>query len=170
MGNWVFEEAERERYWLPAMSNVVEPIPGRWPVNYCMGEPNAAVGRLLLKRLGKINEHRRDQARRLMSGLADYPELVFQTVPDGCEHVYYLMPACYRGEAYGKTRDDLIQTLSDRYKVKCLVHYWPLNRTDLFHKFGFEAANVPETDRFSMVDRYVAGINRRHRRAHPSGT
>ena len=35
-----------------------------------------------------------------------------------------------------------------QYKIKCVVHYWPLNRTELFRKFGFEVANVPEADRY----------------------
>ena len=124
MGNWPFE-GQREHYWQPTMSDVVEPIPGRWPFNFCMGEPNAAVGRLLIQRLDQINEQRREQARRFISGLRDYPELVFQTVPEGCEHVRHLMPARYEGQPYRKTRDDLIGILYNQYKIKCVVHYWP---------------------------------------------
>ncbi len=146
MGNWPFEE-EREHYWLPAMGNIVEPVPGRWPVNYCMGEPNAAVGRLLLKRIDQINDQRRLQASRFTKALADYPELVFQHVPDDCEHVYHLLPARYDG-ANGKTRDDLIQVMSTEYNLKAIVQYWPLNRSELFTAFGFSDANVPETDRY----------------------
>jgi len=147
MGNWPFEE-QGDRYWQPAMGNLVEPVPGRWPVNYCMGEPNAAVGRLLIKRLDAINEQRRRQARRFIAALAEYPELVFQAVPDGCEHAYHLMSARYDGRAYGKTRDDLIETLFTKYHVKPVVQYWPLYRSELFGKFGFGQADVPEADRF----------------------
>ncbi len=147
MGNWPIE-GERDRYWVPAMADLVEPIPGRWPVNYCMGEPNAAVGRMLIKRLDAINAQRREQAARFMNYFADYPELSFQAVPDGCEHAYHLMNARYDGEAYGKTNDDLIDCLYNKYKIKAIVQYWPLNRSDLFKKFGFDDAVVPETDRF----------------------
>ena len=147
MGNWPFE-GKRDRYWQPAMGNIVEPLPGRWPFNYCMGEPNCAVGRLLLKRLDAINAQRQDQARRFMSALSAYPELSFQSVPEGCEHVYHLMPARYDGEAYGKTRDDLVEVLFKRYGLKCLVHYWPLYHTELFRNLGWGQANVPETDRY----------------------
>ena len=151
MGNWPFE-GQRDRYWVPAMGNVVEPIPGRWPYNFCMGEPNCAVGRLLVKRLDEINAQRRRQADRFIGALADCPELSFQTVPDGCEHVYHLMSARYDAPA-GRHRDDLIQLLFDEYRVKCIVQYWPLNRTELFGRLGFDEANVPETDRFfdSMI-------------------
>lgn len=147
MGNWPFE-GERDRYWLPAMGNLVEPVPGLWPFNFCMGEPNAAVGRLLLKRLDRINEQRQHQAQRFMAALADFPELVFQSVPEGCEHVYHLMSARYDGQQFGKTRDDLIDLIHRKYRMKCLVQYWPLCRSELFRKLGQAAADVPETDRF----------------------
>jgi len=152
MGNWPFH-GERERYWVPAMGDVVEPIPGRWPHNFCMGEPNCAVGRLLLKRLDRINAQRRRQADRFRQALADVPELSFQAVPAGCEHVYHLMAARYDPGPSGHHRDDLIQLLVSKYNLKSIVQYWPLNRTELFGEFGFAEAEVPETDRFfdSMI-------------------
>ncbi len=146
MGNWSFE-GQRERYWVPAMGDVVEPIPGRWPHNFCMGEPNCAVGRLLLKRLDEVNDQRRRQADRFKRALTDCPELSFQAIPDGCDHVFHLMAARYDGQA-GRGRDDLIQRLFEKYQLKCIVQYWPLYRTELFDRLGFGEANVPESDRF----------------------
>jgi dTDP-4-amino-4,6-dideoxygalactose transaminase len=150
MGNWPFA-GDRQRYWKPAMSNLVEPLPGHWPFNFCMGEPNAAVGRLLLKRLDAINEQRRRQARRLMTALADCPELVFQAVPEGCEHVYHLLAARFDGggnDDSSKARDDLIELLFTKYQLKLIVQYWPLYRSELFRNFGLGQARVPEADRF----------------------
>lgn len=147
MGNWPFEE-KRERYWLPAMGNVVQPMPGHWPHNFCLGEPNSAVGRMLIKRLDALNQQRRDQADRFRGYFKDFPELVFQSVPDGYEHAYHLMSARYDGQKFGKTRDDLMELLHSKYNVKMLIQYWPLNRTDLYQQFGFGQASVPESDRF----------------------
>lgn len=146
MGVWPFER-QREHYWLPAMNDVVEPISGRWPCNYCMGEPNAAVGRLLIRRLDAINQQRREQARRFIDALAGYPELSFQGIPAGREHAYHLLSARYDGPR-GHTRDDLINLLYHKYQLKAIIQYWPLNRTELFGKFGFQPADVPHTDRF----------------------
>ena len=147
MGNWPFA-GERKRYWEPAMNNLVEPIPGRWPANYCMGEPNAAIGRMLLKRLDDINLNRQEQAGRFINALADYPELSFQAIPNSCEHVYHLMAARYDGGTGGKSRDDLMELLYDKYRVKTLVQYWPLYRSELFQNLGLGEAKVPEADRF----------------------
>jgi dTDP-4-amino-4,6-dideoxygalactose transaminase len=148
MGNWDFER-DRARYWIPAMGNLVEPMPGQWPFNFCMGEPNCAVARSLVRRLDAINAQRQDQAGRFMNALADSPELVFQTVPEGCEHVYHLMAARYDGHS----RDDLMALLYEEFNLKCIVQYWPLYRSELFRNHGFGAALVPETDRYydSMV-------------------
>ena len=147
MGIWAWE-GKRERDWVPAGNNLVEPIPGRWPVNYCMGEPNAAVGRMMLGRLDAISPQRRHQATRFMAALSDYPELRFQHVPDDCEHVYHLMSARYDGQPYGCDRDDLIALARGKYQLNLIVQYWPLNRAELFQKFGFGEADAPESDRF----------------------
>jgi len=147
LGIWAWQ-AQRPKDWVPAGNNLVEPIPGRWPVNYCMGEPNAAVGRMMLRRLDAINEQRRHQAARFMGRLLDYPELSFQHVPDDCLHVYHLMAARYDGQPYGRHRDDLMILLREKYQLKCIVQYWPLNRAELFERFGFGQADVPQTDRF----------------------
>ena len=146
MGNWPFEE-ERKRYWVPAMGNVAPPMADQWPYNFCLGEPNAAVGRSLIKRVDSINEQRRKQAARILAALTDCPQLQFQKVPDDREHAYHLLAARYDAPA-GTTRDDLIQHLLDRYQLKTIVQYWPLHRTPLFQQFGFDRAEVPESDRW----------------------
>ena len=148
MGNWPFE-GEREKDWIPAGGNIVQPYEGRWPVNFCMNVPAAVVGRLMLKRLDAINNQRRHQARRLMDGLRDYPEVDFQHVPSDCEHVYHLLSARYDGN----DRDGLMRLMREKYKVQLIVQYWPLYRTELFSKFGLGNANVPVTDHFydSMI-------------------
>ena len=152
MGNWPFEH-EREKDWDPAGNDVVQPLANRWPGNYCLPEALAAVGTELLKRLDAINAQRRAQAARFIGALQDYPELDFQHVPDGCEHAYHLVAARYDGEAYGKSRDDLLALLRSKYHLKCIVQYWPLHHTDLFDRFGFGQADVPQTDRYysSMI-------------------
>lgn len=141
-------EGERPRYWVPAMSNVDFDIDGLWPYNFCIGEPQCALGAKLLDRLDQMNQERQDRAQRFIAALADFPELVFQKQPEGCGHVWHLMAARYDGQAYGKTRDDLIEALSFGQGVRTVVQYYPLYRYPMFEKAGFGEANCPETDRF----------------------
>src|SRR5262249_27562303 len=106
MGIWSWD-GERAKDWVPAGQNPVDAVPGPWPVNQCMGEANAAVGRHMLRRLDRIHRQRRHQAAHFRAALKDYPELAFQLVPRECEHAYHLMAARYDGAAaYGKHRDD----------------------------------------------------------------
>lgn len=141
-------DGERPRYWVPAMSNVDFDIDGLWPYNFCLGEPQCALGSKLLDRLDQMNGERQARAQRFIAALADFPELVFQQVPEGCGHVWHLMAARYDGQAYGKTRDDLIELLSFGLGVRTVVQYYPLYRYPMFQKAGFGEANCPETDRF----------------------
>jgi dTDP-4-amino-4,6-dideoxygalactose transaminase len=141
-------EGERPRYWVPAMSNVDFDIDGLWPYNFCLGEVQCALGTKLLDRLDQMNAERKARAERFIAAMADFPELVLQRTPDGCGHVWHLLAARYDGQAFGKTRDDLIETLAFGLGVRVVVQYYPLYRYPMFQKAGFGEADCPETDRF----------------------
>jgi dTDP-4-amino-4,6-dideoxygalactose transaminase len=57
------------------------------------------------------------------------------------------MPVRYDGMPFGKTRDDLLEMLN-KYNLKAIVQYWPLNRSSLFKTFGWGQADVPVTDHY----------------------
>ena len=42
----------------------------------------------------------------------------------------------------------LMALLHEKYQLKCIVQYWPLNRAELFQRFGFGEAEVPHTNHF----------------------
>jgi dTDP-4-amino-4,6-dideoxygalactose transaminase len=143
MGNWPFERP-RKKYWAPAMGNLITPLPGVWPVNYCLGEIQCAVGRLALRRLDAVNQNRRAQAAKVRSALADCPELAFQKVAEPRAHAYHLLAA----RVDGIPRDDLIELLWKKYEVQCIVQYIPLFRSPLFKSFGLGKANCPNSEAF----------------------
>jgi dTDP-4-amino-4,6-dideoxygalactose transaminase len=141
-------EGERQRYWLPAMSNVDFDIDGVWPVKACLGEPQCAAGTMLLKRVDAVNERRRARARHMIEALAGYDEIAFQATPDDCENVYYCLPARYDGPGNGRGRDDFMARMAFHHRVRMAVQYYPLYRYPIFQKAGFGDAACPETDRF----------------------
>ena len=55
---------ERDRYWVPAMSNVDLDIDGVWPNNFCLGEAQCALGSELLKTLDESNDILIAQAKK----------------------------------------------------------------------------------------------------------
>jgi perosamine synthetase len=143
----------QEKYWLPAMTNVVEALPGRLPYNFALGEIQAFAGTLLLERLDAINAIRRLHARKIVSALSEHTQLSFQRIPDDCRSAVHLLPARFE-ETGGATRDDLIELLYDEYGIKCVIQYCPLYRYELFRNNGyFDDGSCPETNRFfdSMI-------------------
>jgi perosamine synthetase len=141
-------EGDRKRYWVPAMSNVDFDIAEEWPYKFSLGEVQCALGTNLLKRLDQISEQRIKQAQKIMTALESYPEVSFQSIPEGSSHVYHLLSLRYDGQKYGKTRDDLIEWLAFEYRIKAIVQYYPLYRYPMFIKAGFGEAHCPNTDAF----------------------
>ncbi len=142
-------EGVRDRYWVPAMVNVDQtPLPGVWPMNYCMGEVQCGLATQLLKRVPSLSEKRVQRALTLRAALQDFPELVFQRIPSSQTSVGHLMPMRYDGSKTGKTNHDFIQRIYSHYGIKAIVQYYPLNRYPLFQKFGFGNADCPNTDFF----------------------
>ena len=139
-------EEPRDRYWIPAMTNVDLDLDGVWPYNFCIGEVQCALGAKLLDRLDQINADRRARFIRIREALSDCPELQFQRVDDERESAFYLLPAQYNHST--ATRDDLIELLALEYRVKCVVQYYPLYRYPMFQRAGFGEANCPNSDTF----------------------
>ncbi len=140
----------REQYWIPTMSDVDLDLDGVWPFNYCLGEPQCAVGSNILKRIDEMTKLRQERASKFINAVKDYPELCFQKVSKDFTHVRHLFPAKYDGKALGKgkTRDDFIKIMAYKHKVKVIVQYYPLYRYPLFKKMGIGKANCPNTDEF----------------------
>jgi dTDP-4-amino-4,6-dideoxygalactose transaminase len=146
IGSRPFEN--QEKYWKPAMGNIVEVISGELPYNFALAEIPAFAGNLILKRIDTINENRKLFRDRIASALEGYEELVFQKIPENCKSAFHLLPARYNGGKYGKNRDDLIDYLYIHHGIKCAVQYYPLYRYELFQNNGYYERTCPKSDEF----------------------
>jgi len=138
----------RERYWVPAMGNVDFDVDGLWPYNFCIGEVQCALGTMVLKRTDKLIGQRVSRMKKFIAAVKDYPELIFQRIPDGQTTTAHLLPAKYNGKKYCKTNHDFIGMMFKEYGVKVIVQYYPLSRYPMFQKAGFGKADCPATDDF----------------------
>ena len=84
------------------------------------------------------------RAERFRDALKNYPEIVFQTTPEGQDNVHYCFPARLKGGI----RDAFMERMAFHHQVKMVVQYYPLNRYPMFRKAGFGEANCPNTDAF----------------------
>jgi len=137
---------ERERYWVPAMSNVELDMTGVWPYNYSIGEAQCALGSELLKTLDQENDLLIAQAAKLRKALADVPEISTIKIPEGYRNVFHQFVMHFDGSRFGKDRDDLIDFLSGEAGIRAIVQYYPLYRYPLFQKMGFGEHDTPRLE------------------------
>ena len=137
---------ERERYWVPAMSNVDIDLENIWPNNFSIGEAQCALGIELLKTLDQNNDILIAQAAYLRAALADIPEIAIAKVPDGYRHIYHQFVLHFDGSAFGKNRNDLLDFLTSEAGIRAIVQYHPLFRYPLFQKLGAGEKNCPVLD------------------------
>ncbi len=133
----------RERYWVPAMSNVDMDIEGFWPNNFCIGEVQCALGSEELKTLSANTDRIIAQNDRLRELLKDVPEISFNKIPAGYRHVRHQYVQHFDGSAVGKNRDDLLDLLTTKYGIRSIVQYYPLYRYPLFQKLGCGEHDCP---------------------------
>ncbi len=133
----------RERYWVPAMSNVDLDIEGFWPNNFCIGEAQCALGSVELKSLRKFTDTIIAQNDKLRDLLKDVPEITFNKIPEGYRHVRHQYIQHFDGSAFGKDRNDLLDLLTTKYGIRSIVQYYPLYRYPLFEKLGQGEQDCP---------------------------
>ena len=134
---------ERERFWVPAMSDVDIDIDGVWPNNFSIGEAQCAVGSAALRQLDGINDTLIAQAEKIKAGLADTPEIEVATIPEGFRHVFHTFVMHFDGSKFDKNRDDLMDLLINEYGIRAIVQYYPLYRYPLFQKLGAGEHDCP---------------------------
>ena len=136
----------QDDYWKPSMSNVDYPeFDGHFlePNNFCLGEPQCAVGTLILDRVDEVNTLKRNRAIQFIDSVSEIDELLFHRVDDE-RHNYQHLIAYVKG---GK-RDKFIRKMATEKRIQCVVQYYPLHRYPYYVKHGFGDAYCPNTEDF----------------------
>jgi len=140
--------AGRERYWVPAMTNVDIDLADVWPNNFSIGEAQCALGSELLKTLDQSNDTTIAQANKLRAALADVPELKFIKIPEGYRNIFHQFVLHFDGSAFGKNRNDLLDFLTTEAGIRAIVQYYPLYRYPLFQKLGAGEQDCPALEKW----------------------
>lgn len=146
---------EQDSYWLPAMSNIVDAIPGEIPLNYSMTQIAAFSGNLVLKRLGETILNRKSNFDKIKEKLQDIQILNFQKTTINSTNAHHLLPIRINHPDSKLMRDTILKELYETYSIKCVIQYYPLYNYELFIKNGYEKENCkcPSSDSFydSMI-------------------
>ena len=138
---------KRKQYWLPAMGNLDLDIKNQWPFKFTLSEVQCGAGIVMLRKLDSLNKIRIQRAKKIINSLKNFKELNFNEEFKGTRHVYHLLSAYYK-PFKNINRDDLIELLYRKFKIKCAVQYYPLYRYDLFKKMGIKKINCKNTEHF----------------------
>ena len=143
-GHSAFENSKQ--YWKPAMSNVDFPKYNGIelePNNFCLGEPQCALGAKIIDRIDDVNDSKRERAIQFIDSLADFNLLNFHRV-DNSRHNYQHLVA----EVKNNKRDLFIENMAYEMGVQCITQYYPLHRYPYYIKHGYGKADCPNTDQF----------------------
>ncbi|HRI87775.1 MAG TPA: DegT/DnrJ/EryC1/StrS family aminotransferase [Candidatus Hydrogenedentes bacterium] len=111
--------------------------------NFRMTDMQAAVGRIQLQKLDKMNQRRVEIAARISAGLHGVPGLTLPTTIADTTHVYHLYPLRIDAAAFGIGKDDFIATMANVHGIKVGTHYIPLHWCTAFKNRGYVRGQFP---------------------------
>jgi len=129
-------------YWLPYHYDVVD-IRGQVGNNFRMNEVQAAVGRVQLKKLHRLNQKRIEIGRYLNAGLADVEGIATTYEDPNCKHVYHLYSLLFDEDLLGASKDDFIRILYREEGVQPIMHYRPSYFFTIYRERGYKPGLCP---------------------------
>jgi len=115
--------------------------------NFRMSELQAAVGRVQLTKLDRLNEGRREIARRLDEGLRNIPGISLQVEQPYAYHIYHLYTFFYHPEVVGASKDDFIRYMEQEEGVQIAIRYFPVHLLAEFRALGFKYGDCPVAEK-----------------------
>ncbi len=116
--------------------------------NYRMTSFQAAIGRVQLRKLDKLNEIRRSNAQYLSSLLKDVDGIELPAELPWAKHVYHL----YAVKILRANRDCVAKCMKEK-GIEVGIHYpIPINKQPLFRKLGYGNECMPNSDKLSRVE------------------
>jgi perosamine synthetase len=114
--------------------------------SYRMSTPQAAVGRVQLKKLDKHIALREAIADRYHEVIDASELLQSLSILPGCQNSWYLFPFFVKPET-GIDRDRLIACLQDEFNIKIVLRYWPIHLGGVMRMWGHDVGECPVYER-----------------------
>jgi perosamine synthetase len=111
--------------------------------NYRMSDLQAALGLAQLKKLDKLNDRRREIARRLDEGISKIPGMSVQTEKPYAHHIYHLYTCFYDPQVVGASKDDFIRYLEQEEGIQITIRYFPVHLLAEFRALGYQYGECP---------------------------
>jgi perosamine synthetase len=115
--------------------------------NYRMSDITAALGISQLKKIDKLIQMRRRNAKRLTAGLQKGRGIVPPDPPQGYYHIYQMYTVRVKGAV--EERDKLANHLGDK-GISAKVYFYPVHSTRFYKNVLRYRCKLPVTDRVSQ--------------------
>jgi perosamine synthetase len=121
--------------------------------NFRMGEIEAAIASVQLRKLAARVESRQRAAAELNAGLAGLPGLATPVVSEGCTHVYYIYGLTLDTKALGVSRQKIVEALRAEGVPGVMAGYQNLHLLPLFrHRIAYGSKGFPWTSPYCSRD------------------
>ena len=121
--------------------------------NYRMTEMQAAVGRVQLRKLDRLNARRIEIAARYREGLRGIEGLDLPHPPSHLKHVFHVY-LLLLDSGFRLSKEDFMWELYTAKQIKVWSHYMPIHLTEIYRRLGHRRGECPVAER--MFERYVS--------------
>ncbi|MBI3026879.1 DegT/DnrJ/EryC1/StrS family aminotransferase [Candidatus Woesearchaeota archaeon] len=113
---------------------------------YRMSTPQAAVGRVQLKKLDRFNSIRENIANRYNDAIDNIKGLRKVKILPGCKHAWHLFTFFldYGGEI---NRNDLVKYIEEKYNIHIVIRFWPMHLGGIMRMRGHGMGECPNLER-----------------------
>jgi len=144
-----YAEPEYYRDWHAQNAFNMDYVDGQFEVgnNFRMGDLQAAVGRVQLRKLDQNNDRRREIAHRLNDGLRDLPGITVQAERPYAPHIYHLYTFFYDPQVVGASKDQFIRHLEEVEGIQIVVRFFPVHLLSEFRALGYRYGDCPVAEK-----------------------
>ena len=137
---------DQKDYWLPYHYDILE-VGGYLGHKFVMNEVQAAVGRVQLRKLDRLNALRRAHAHYLSRELSLVSGIAIPFEDPNCVHVYHLYTLLLDDPTLEANRDEFLRILYREEGVQAILHYLPTYLFTVYRNRGYEAGLCPIAER-----------------------
>lgn len=136
---------DQKDYWLPYHYDIVD-VNGHLGHKFLMNEIQAAVGRVQLRKLDRLNQRRRQIGRYLNAKFEGLTGILGTYEDPNCLHVYHLYTLFFDESSVGASKYEFLNVLYREEGVQPILHYLPTYLFSLYKKRGYQAGLCPEAE------------------------
>ncbi len=107
-----------------------------------MSTPQAAVGRVQLKKLDDFIAQREQTAKRYNEAISNIDGLRPVKIQPGCKHAWHLF-TFFLDSSTGIKRDDFVYHMKEKHKIDIVIRFWPIHMGGILRMKGHDIGECP---------------------------